>query len=241
MQASHAFSHQSLSPSAGVPSGWQPARSASPRGDRRDASPGRVAAGGVAGRASASRSVGDSVGSLVFGGGNHAVPVLSASHSRANSLAGAAQMQGSRAAGAAIQEQSRSRWVAEKNFDRRMKGQPSSLDAQYDSYLDAVEDHTFSKLHASLDKMERKAEREHNMMSGAAGGHMSTAMRNERAEAKIDGRRSKSPGDMFRQRGTEPTRFAGGNSVASLIQQPDNFHTHKIKVAVSSPGLFLKS
>ena len=55
--------------------------------------------------------------------------------------------------------------MAEKNFDRKMKGQARSLNAQYDDYLNAVEDHTFNKLHASLDRMERKAEREHQSIT----------------------------------------------------------------------------
>ena len=219
MQAQAAFGG-AQSPSAGVPSGWQPARSVSPRGNQRDVSPGRSA--GRASGAHFHQPAGESVGSLVFGGGGGGhVPVLNGGgHSRANSMAGARSAM-SRAAGAAIEEQSRSRAVAEKNFDRRMKGQPRSLDAQYDAYLDAVEDHTFAKLNAQLGKMERKAEREHNMMNGAAGGGMSTEARNARADARMEGRRSKSPGDLFRR--ASPSRFhdASGGSVASLLQQPD--------------------
>ena len=229
MQAQQPFGAATASsPSAGVPSGWQPARSSSPRGIPRDASPGRTGAGrpsSAAGRPCA----GESVGSLVFGGGGGGgyVPVLNGGgHSRSNSLAGARSAAESRAAGAAIEQQSRSRWVAEKNFDRKMKGQARSLNAQYDDYLNAVEDHTFNKLHASLGRMERKAEREHQMLSGAAGGGMSIEARNAKADARLEGRRSKSPCGLFRS--AEPSRFHNdqGSSVASLLQQPDQFVRH---------------
>lgn len=174
--------------------GWTP---------RRSASPSRAAG---ASRHNSS----EGVTSLVFGG--HTVPVLNAAV--ANSRAGVAEMRP--AAGAPISQQTNQRRSAEMNLERRQKAPARSVIEHYDAYLDACEDHTFGKLRANLARVERKAEREHNFMRDAAG--MSVERRNVRADAKVDGRRDKSPA---RYAGRDAARMAGGDGVASLIQQPD--------------------
>jgi len=131
------------------------------------------------------RNASDGVANLVFGGAGH-TPVLdggSCGHSRANSLAGRVP------AGADVAQQTAHRRSAEMNLERKQRAPARSITDQYDAYLDASEEHTFSKLRANLQKMERKAEREHNFMKDAAG--MSVERRNERADAKVDGRREK--------------------------------------------------
>lgn len=174
-------------------------------------SPGRAAAG------HGSRWGGDSLGSVVFGGGTH-VPVLNGGASRANSLAGARANNNPdmRAAGAPMMNQSMQRWNAEKVGDRKMKAPGRSVVDQYDAYIDASEEHRFNKLHAALGKMERKAEREHDMLNGAAG--VSTEMRNSIADERFAGRRSRSPAQRHN---VDASRFHAEQSVASLLRQPD--------------------
>jgi hypothetical protein len=168
----------------------------------------------------------DSIASLMSGSSAAAqpmparahMPVLNGGSSRANSLAGArSNPRDVRPAGAAGEVQSYSRGRAEMNLERKHRGRGPELNDQYDNYLDACEAHTFAKLHANLDKMERRAEREHVAFSGAAG--ITNEKRRERAEAKAEGRRDRSPA---RFQGTVASRFLSDNSVASLIQQPSH-------------------
>ena len=172
------------------------------------------------------------MGSLIGGGGCASgfpsspsgrmhMPVLNGSHSRANSLAGLAATSGIKPAGAPIPVQSRSRGTAEMRLERKHKAAASSLESQYDAYLDACEDHTFAKLHANLARMERKAEREHNMLNGAAG--VSAEKRRERADAKIDmARRDKSPARFHGVASSRQGNYGSdSSSIASLLKQPD--------------------
>ena len=101
-------------------------------------------------------------------------------------------------AGVPLSQQTNHRHRAERNLERRHKGTAPTVIAQYDAYLDACEDHTFAKLRANLNKMERKAEREHSMLNGAAG--VSTEMRNSIADERFAGRRSRSPAHRPRRR-----------------------------------------
>ena len=158
-------------------------------------------------------------------GGGH-VPVLNGD-SRANRQPMVADRN---AAGAGRPEQTMSRCRQELEGDRKMRGRAMTLNDQYDSYLDASEAHTFAKLHANLGKLERKAEREHNMYTGAAG--WSTEHRNELADQRSSPgmRRARSParfGNPEQQRMRD--NGAGAGSVASLLQQGEyinGLHTH---------------
>lgn len=159
------------------------------------------------------RNSSDGVASLVFGGSH--MPVLNGGHSRANSLAGAAS--DNRAAGAPINNQTVHRRAMEMNLERKQRGPARSIVDQYDAYLDASEEHTFSKLRANLQRQERKAEREHTHMKDAAG--MSVEKRNVKADARTDNhRREKSPA-RFAGRDASRMHEGNGNSVASLMQQ----------------------
>ena len=176
-----------LQPAA--PAGWSPNRSAA--GAARAESPGC----GVGGNTAGLRNASEGIASLVFGGAGGApahMPVLNG-HSRANSMAGThAEPLAAKPAGVPLSQQTNHRHRAERNLERRHKGTAPTVIAQYDAYLDACEDHTFAKLRANLNKMERKAEREHNFMKDAAG--MSAEKRTTMADAKSDGRRATSPG-----------------------------------------------
>jgi hypothetical protein len=125
-----------------------------------------------------------------------------------------------KAAGAPVAVQSRSRCRAELEGDRKMRGRAKDLNDMYDDYLDHSEDYTFGKLKATLGKLERKAEKEHKMFTGAAG--WSTEHRNELADARSTpgGRRSRSPATFGRYEESRMSPGAGGgSSVASLMQQ----------------------
>ena len=192
--------------------GWSPRRSS----PARDASPGR---GG--GHTAGMRNASDGVANLVFGGGGH-MPVLNGggANSRANSRAGATAE--GRPAGAPINNQTVHRRAMEMNLERKQKMPARSVIDQYDAYLDASEEHTFSKLRANLARQERKAEREHTHMKDAAG--MSAEKRNAMADARAEGRREKSPA---RFAGCEVSRMheQTGSSVASLLKHdvPDPY------------------
>lgn len=160
------------------------------------------------------------------------MPVLSG-HSRANSLAGAAGAKASPAAGAPVANQTAHRRAAEMNLERKQRAPARSIVDQYDAFLDASEEHTFSKLRANLQRMERKAEREHNMLNGAAG--VSVEARNQRADARTDGRREKSPARFAARDASRMHYASGGNSVASLMQQPDARDPYKQGARPSSP------
>ena len=214
-----------LQPAA--PAGWSPNRSAA--GAARAESPGR----GVGGNTAGLRNASEGIASLVFGGAGGApahMPVLNG-HSRANSMAGThAEPLAAKPAGVPLSQQTNHRHRAERNLERRHKGTAPTVIAQYDAYLDACEDHTFAKLRANLNKMERKAEREHNFMKDAAG--MSAEKRNTMADAKIDGRRDKSPA-RFAAR--DAMRMGDDNSVASLIKQVDSPNRYAASSGYSRP------
>ena len=185
--------------------GWSPRRSSSPA---RAASPHSTAG---------MRNSSEGVASLVFGGSH--VPVLNGQN-RANVMAGhSGSLPGAKPAGASISQQTVQRRAAEMNMERKMRAPARSVIDQYDAFLDASEEHTFTKLRANLQKMERRAEREHNFMKDAAG--MSVEKRNERADARTDGRRTKSPARFQARDAARMNGSGAGNSVASLIQQPD--------------------
>ena len=157
----------------------------------------------------------DSAASVMFGAGAH-MPVLNGSRpSDANRMA---HSPGMRAAGAALSQAMGSRASQEFNGDRLQKKPAQSRYAAYDSYLSAIEDHTFSRLHANLKRAESKAEREHRMMDGAAG--FSTEQRCERAE-----RRAQSPGR--RRSGSPAPGFDPNHSVASLLQGGADAPSHR--------------
>jgi len=156
------------------------------------------------------------MGSLLFGGGH--MPVLNGD-SRANRENRAAPNSPDLgAAGALRPQQTRSMCAAELSGDRRMKAPQRHVHDLYDDYLDASEKHAFDKLHATMGKLERKAEKEHKMYSGAAG--WSSEHRNDLADARASpgGRRARSPA---RFNGREQARMDldSGSSVGSLLQQ----------------------
>lgn len=147
------------------------------------------------------------------------MPVLNGD-SRANRSRATATALDPSAAGAGRPEQTLSRCRAELHGERKMRGAAKSLHDQYDAYLDASEEHTFNKLHATLDKLERRAEREHTLYSGAAG--WSTEHRNELADARSapGGRRTRSPARFgAREQQRMGAGSSAGSSVASLMQQ----------------------
>ena len=150
---------------------------------------------------------------LLGGGGGH-VPVLNGD-SRANRSRGPS-VPDSRAAGAGRGQQSSSVYRAELEGDRKMKAPGMNIERQYDAYLDASEEYTFGKLHATLAKHERRAAREHAMYNGAAG--WTTEHRNELADARAEPgqRRCRSPA-RFGQH--EQNRMGAADGVAGLMQQ----------------------
>ena len=128
------------------------------------------------------------------------------------------------AAGAGRMEQTISRCRQELEGERKMRGPAMSITNQYDAYLDASEEHAFGKLRATLGKLERKAEREHEMYAGAAG--WTTEHRNELAEARSSpgGRRARSParfGHRDQGRGAGMGGGSDSSAVASLLSQGD--------------------
>ncbi|KAL1498667.1 hypothetical protein AB1Y20_013980 [Prymnesium parvum] len=83
---------------------------------------------------------------------------------------------------------------------------PHRHEALADDYQAHVEDVAFAKLHATLARLERRAEREHAMYAGAAGWH-----RDERGDASHR-RRMRSPSPL-------PAGRCNGERVAELLQQ----------------------
>ena len=156
-------------------------------------------------------SGGDTAANLIFGA---PIPVLNGD-SRANRAGAAAS---ARPAGAAHAHQTRNMCTAELRGERKMKAPSKELHAMYDDYLNASEEYTFNKLHATLGRLERKAEREHSMYQGAAG--WSTEHRNDLAERRASpgGRRCRSPA-RFGSHEQARMRDDACNSVSSLLQQ----------------------
>ena len=62
-------------------------------------------------------------------------------------------------------------------LERKHKAPARSLESQYDAYLDACEDHTFAKLHANLDRMERNLERQLSSMQTGLEARFDRALR----------------------------------------------------------------
>jgi len=124
-----------------------------------------------------------------------------------------------RAAGAARPQHASQVCRAEQFGERRQRAPGKHVNEHYDAYLDAVEDHTFSKLHATLAKHERKASREHQMYNGAAG--WSTDHRNELADARASpgGRRSKSPAHFGQRESARMNPSSDSSTMGSLLQQ----------------------
>jgi hypothetical protein len=95
--------------------------------------------------------------------------------------------------------------------DRRQKQAGQDRWRMVDDYNAHVEDHTFNKLHASLGRLERKAEREHRMYDGAAG-WSSEQLKN----------RSEQP-EYRRTRAASPLPGAGrGDGMASILRDPQS-------------------
>ena len=169
-----------------------------------------------------SRGGGDTAGSLIFGGG--APPPAGATHQRGGASPGrrrpcsAAACAG--AAGAHSSHMPDARAAQEEFGARRQRAQPRSLAQQYDDFYAAQEDHAFNSLRSTLNKLERRAEREHNLYSGAAG--YSTEKRVEKSDRRIDEPRQR----------TIATPRGSDDSVASLISHPAMY----APAAASSPA-----
>lgn len=154
---------------------------------------------------------GDTAASLIFGGGAPAPPA-GATHQRGGASPGrrrpcsAAACAG--AAGAHSSHMPDARATQEELGARRQRAQPRSIAQQYDDFYAAQEDQAFDALRSTLNKLERKAEREHNLYSGAAG--YSTEKRVEKSDRRIDEPRQR----------TLTTPRGNDDSVASLISHP---------------------
>lgn len=161
------------------------------------------------------RGGGETAGSLISGGG--ALPPAGESRQRGSSSPGqrrsyspavCAGAAGAGAAGAHSSHFPDARATQEELGARRQRAQPRAISQQYDDFLAAQEDQAFNSLRSTLNKLERKAEREHNMLSGAAG--YSTEKRVEKSDRRIDEPRQRT---LATQRGND-------DSVASLISHP---------------------
>ena len=109
------------------------------------------------------------------------------------------------AAGISRDQRPDQRVTAEMAGRRRQRAPKQDIHRMYDDYIVHTEDQAFERLRTSLGRLERRAEREHAMYTGAAG--CSNEKRQEKAESRGYNRRAPSP---HRQRSTE--------SVAALIQ-----------------------
>lgn len=109
-------------------------------------------------------------------------------------------------AGASREVQYRSRSVLREHPRKAPSKERCRL---YNDYQAHVEDHTFNKLHEILGRLERKAEREHRMLHGAAG--LSSDQRQQRAQCA----------ELRRIRAPSPIPGAGrAVSMAEILRDP---------------------